>query len=1084
MKKFLLFLSLSLFTLTSQSTHIVGGSLTYEHLGGSSYRINLRLYRAADACDVHVALQNTARVDMYFGSTGAFYQSITVNRIELSLVSPYIDSCAANPACTEIEQGIFTAVVNTMPPIPGGYHLYFETCCRNSAVSNLVNPGGSGPGNGGEGFYCKVPDNTLLLTNSSPQWKQPPPVFICQGFDIDFDHGATDIDGDSLVYSFYTPFSDFDYTDPAPWAITFTAGSPNFVFVGWIPPFSATNPLDVSGATSLTLDPDGTIHGIPPDIGRFAAGVQCSEYRDGVLISSIYRDFQFNVVSCPPPILPVIGESSSCDGDYTVTFSNLSSFGPTTTFLWDFDIASPNLLASDTSNNTTPTHTYPSLYQCYDVMLVTQPHTKCADTAYKNICVDLATADYTAVDSVCINSTVNFTDASSGTPGNPVVSWNWDFDDGGTSVLPSPTHFFGTAGTFNVQLAINTQVGCKDTVIKPFFVQGMPVANAGPDLSSCLNNPTVTLNGSIANAAGGLWVNWSGGVFSPPSPTNLVVDYTPSAAEIAGGGPLYLILTTTGNGMCPSAFDSVTITFVTGPTADAGADISVCRDTTNVQLDGSYTVAGGISWSTTGTGSFVPNNSDTDAVYLPSAADTAAGCIFFYLSTTINANCLPVTDTMQMCFYQPPTMSITANDTICTGQPLLLSAVSSTGSGYWTSIGGDGTYSPDSILTSTTTPTYLPGPGDAIAGNVMFIFVTSNNGGCLAQRDTFNVAVIPSPVPAYTFDQVCFGLPTTFVNTSTAVGGISGYSWLNSGVSFSTTTNPVFTFATEGNQTIGLVVTSNNGCVDTLTQNVIVDYLPNPAFANVTPCLQGGTPFDDNSTVTGSTLTNWDWTFGDGGTSTVQNPNHQYPASGTYSVTLVVTSAQGCIDSLTQSITVLPAPIADFTATPEFQSPFELVNFVDGSSSSVVSWAWDFGDGIGSSTTQNPSYSYDGYGVYIVTLSVIDTNGCVDTTRKEVIIFLPPFVPTGFSPNGTGGNDLLFVFGGVFTELEFKVYNNWGELVYETSDAANCAGHTCAGWDGTYKGAPQPIGVFVWTLRATTPDGTLHEKSGDVTLVR
>lgn len=1076
MKKFLLFLALSFSVFTSEATHVVGGSLTYEHLGGSSYRINLRLYRAADPCDFHVALQTSAQIDVYFAD-GTYYQTVVVNRIELSLVQPYIDSCAANPVCTEIEQGIFTAVVNNMPPIAGGYHLYFETCCRNSAVQNLTAPGASGPGDGGEGFYCKVPDNTLLLTNSSPQWKQPPPVFICQGFDINFDHGATDVDGDSLVYNFYTPFSDYDYTSPLPWNLTFTAGNPNLVTVTFLPGFSASDPLDVGAGPGLTIDADGIIHGIPPDIGRFAAGIVCSEYRDGVLISSIYRDFQFNVVVCPPPILPVIGESSSCDGDYTVTFSNLSSYDATTTFHWDFDIASPNVVSTDTSNATTPTHIYPSLYTCYDVMLITQPYTKCADTAYKNICVDVANADYSAIDSVCIGTSVNFTDASSGTAGNPITNWNWDFGDGGVSILPSPSYTFNTAGTFNVELAINTQVGCKDTVIKPFFVQGLPTANAGPDLSSCLNNPTVTLNGAITNAAGGLWVNWSGGVFSPPSPTNVVVDYTPSAAEIASGGPLYLILTTTGNGMCPSAFDSVQINFVSGPTADAGPDISVCRDTTSVQLSGSFTVAGGISWSTTGSGTFSPSNTDTNAIYFPSAADTVAGCIFFYLNTTLNANCLPVTDTMQMCFYQPPTMTISANDTICTGQPLLLSATSSTGTGYWTTVGGDGVFTPDSLLSATSTPTYVPGSGDASAGGVTLVFITTNNGGCKAQYDSLNVAVIPSPNPVFTFDQVCFGLPTTFVNTSTAVGGIASYNWINSGVSFSTVLNPSVVFATEGNQTIGLIVTSNNGCIDTLSQNVIVNYLPNVAFVNTTPCLQGGTPFDENCTVTGSTVTAWDWSFGDGGTSTAQNPTYQYSASGTYSVTLIATSAQGCIDSLTQTATVLPAPLANFTATPEFQSPFENIDFLDGSTGNVTSWSWDFGDGIGTSTSQNPSYAYNAYGVYTVILAVVDTNGCVDTAFRDVVIFLPPSVPTGFSPNGSNSNDILYVYGGIFTELEFKIYNNWGELIFTSTDQTQ-------GWDGTYKGVPQPIGVFVWTVKATTPDGAKHEKAGDVTLLR
>lgn len=1068
MKKLLLGFALCLFFIQNVgSTHLTGGSLTYEHLGGSSYRIMLRMFRAADNCETHVNCATTATVDVYTGS-GSYLRTISLPLIQSSPISPYIDSCAAYPSCVDLDMCLYAAVRNDMPPIPGGYFIYHETCCRNNAIDNISNPLFSGPCAGGMGFPCYISDNTVLLTNSSPQWKNPPPVFVCQGFDINFDHSASDADGDSLVYSYYTPFSDIDYTVTND--LTFTAGVPNLVNVCWLAGFSAANPL---GGAGLSIGSDGIIHGIPPTIGQFVAGVRCDEYRDGVLIGTIYRDFQFNVVVCPPPTIPVIGESSSCDGDYTVTFSNLSSYDPmNTTFFWDFDLATPG---GDTSNLANPSYTYPSVYQCYDVMLVTQPHTKCADTAYRTICVAEAIADYNSTDSICVNSTILFNDASTSNASNPITQWNWNFDDGGLSLVPSPTHTFNTPGLYDVQLAINTTVGCKDTIIKQIYVQGMPTANAGPDLNSCLNNPTVTLNGAVTNATGGLWVNGVG-TYGPGGSTALTVDYTPDTSEI-NDGVMTLLLTTTGNGLCPTAFDSLQIYFVPGPTADAGADIQVCRDTAYVQLDGGYTVAGGVLWTTTGGGTFTPSATDTNAVYHPVPADTVAGSIFIYLSTTFNANCLAVTDTMVLSFYAPPVINLTADDTICTGQPLVLDATSTTGSGYWSTIGtGDGSFLPDSVLTSTSTPVYIPGSGDATDGNVTFVFVSTNNGGCKAQYDTLDVAVIPSPVPSFTTDQVCFGNPTTFTNTSTAVGGISGYSWIYTGSSFSTATNPTLTFPTEGNQSVSLVVTSNNGCIDTLTQTVVVNYLPDVAFANVTPCLQGGTPFDDNSTVTGSTLASWEWNFGDGGSSTVQNPTHTYPAASTYNVQLIVTSAQGCVDSLTQAIVVLPAPTADFTFDPAYANQFQDVNFTD-NSSPVVAWEWNFGDSTGTSTNQNPTYAYNGSGTYTVFLIVTDTNGCKDTAAREVIVFLPPQVPTGFSPNNTGENNFLFVYGGPFTDLQFNVYNNWGELIFSTTDQSQ-------GWDGTYKGAPQPIGVYVWTLKATTPDGVLHEKAGDVTLLR
>lgn len=1077
MRKLLLGICLTLFCISdSYSTHLTGGTLTYEHLGGSTYRISLRMFRANDPCVTHYIGDNVVPIDLYTG-TGTFIQTLSVPLIDRSPVQPYIDSCAANPPCVDLEILLYSDVI-TLAPNPGGYFLYHEICCRNSAIDNINNPTGSGPGAGGMGFPCYIPDMTLLLTNSSPQWKNPPPTFVCQGFDIDFDHGATDADGDSLAYTFYQPFSDINYTVNND--LTFTAGSPNLVTVNWLAGFSANDPVDVGAGPGLTVSSTGLISGIPPNLGAFVAGIRCNEYRDGVLIGSIYRDFQFNVVSCPPRIEPVIGESSSCDGDYTVTFSNLSSYDASTTFFWDFDLSQPNTSPTDTSNAISPTYTYPAVFQCYDVMLITQPHTKCADTAYRNICVDEATALFNAPDSVCISTIVNFTDASTGSPGNPVISWSYNFDDGSGSVLPSPTHGFPSSGVYDVELAINTSVGCKDTIVRPIYIQGLPTANAGPDVNSCLNNPEVTLNGSIANAGGGLWVNGAGSY--TPSNTSPVTDYLPDTSETVSGTSMYLILTTTGNGLCPAAFDSVQITFVDGPTVDAGPDIQVCRDTSIVPLNGTFTVAGGIVWSTNGSGTFTPSNTNPNASYVPTPADTAAGCITFFLISTFNGNCNPVIDTMELCFYAPPTLVITADDTICTGQPLTLSANTTTGNGYWTTA-GDGTYTPDSLLTPTSTPVYLNGPNDETNGSVQFIFVTTNNGGCQAVRDTLNVDVIPSPVPAFTSDQVCFGQLTSLTNASTAVGGIAGYQWITGGAPFSSAPNPTFIFPLEGPNSVSLVISSNNGCVDTVTQNVLINYLPNVAFNNVTPCLQGGTPFNDASTVTGSTINAWEWSFGDGGNSFVQDPIHTYGSSGTYNVQLIATSAQGCVDSLTQPTVVLPPPVAAFVPDPLFSNPFSNIVFTDGSTP-VVSWEWDFGDSLGTSTQQNPVYAYNSGGVFPVILTVTDTNGCRDTVVVEVTVFLPPFVPSGFSPNNSGTNDLLHVYGGSFDEIDFKVYNNWGELIYQNTDTKHCVDHTCEGWDGTYKGADQPIGVFVWTLRAVTPDKKVHELHGDVTLIR
>ena len=108
---------------------------------------------------------------------------------------------------------------------------------------------------------------------------------------------------------------------------------------------------------------------------------------------------------------------------------------------------------------------------------------------------------------------------------------------------------------------------------------------------------------------------------------------------------------------------------------------------------------------------------------------------------------------------------------------------------------------------------------------------------------------------------------------------------------------------------------------------------------------------------------------------------------------------------------------------------------------------------------------------------VTDVNGCTDTTCQQEIISMPPSVPSGFTPNGDGENDVFFVYGGPFKKLDFKIYNNWGELIFESDKQS-------MGWDGKRKGIDQAIGVYVYTVVGITEDDKEHQLSGDVTLLR
>jgi gliding motility-associated-like protein len=1049
-KLLLLFIIIFFIPFTSFATHIVGGSLTYEQLSGSTYRVTLKLYR--DCKPSSVAFPASVTIEVRSNCGGTSLPDISIPFPGASLVPPNIDTCAVNPGIC-LEEAIYTKVVSGLPPTPGGYDLYFQYCCRNSTLLNIVSPLTAG-----ETWYAHIPDNGVVISNSSPKWVGPPPVFVCQGNNMNINHGATDSDGDSLVYSLYTPYSDQAVTYPG---CVFSTPT-----VTWSSTYGANNPLDPAVPNSLTISPAGILNGVPPMIGQFVAGVRCEEWRNGVKIGEILRDFQFNVVNCPPVAVASFNSSGACNG-LSISFTNTTT-PSANNYFWDFG---DGTTTSDTTSAFSPSYTYPSL-GIYTATLIINYGTPCADTSSQIVNLSFVEAGFSNDAPACQGVSINFTDTSTVDPGSTITNWDWNFGDGFTSTLQNPTHVYGAGSSYNVTLITTTASGCTDTAQQFVNIQGLPIANAGSDTSSCTNNPSINLGGTVLNAGGGQW--YANGTFNP-STFVLNPTYTPSASAISNGADT-LMLVTTSNALCPADTDMVIITFYPGPTVDAGGNISVCKDTVSVPVCAAVTVASGGMWQTMGTGTFISPGS-TCTQYIPSTADTTAGSVVVYITSTGNGNCFASSDTITIFFTPTPYATITSNDSSCASNPFNLSVNISTGSGVW-STSGTGSFVPgDTALNGV----YYPSAADDAAGNVSVYFTSTNNGGCRATYDTINVTLIPSPTAAYSSVSACPTFPVVFTDASTSTGTVTGWNWnFGDGSANSTAQNPTHVYGTGGPYTVSLIATSNNGCVDTITQVVNVYNKPLAAFDANGICLSDGVQFTDSSSVAGSTISSWSWNFGDGSpANTNQNPFHYYPTAGAWNATLIVQSAQGCIDTAANIIGVLPGPGANFSIDDPTANVNQTVQFTDLSTNSPVSWFWDFGDSQldSTSTLQNPSHVYTVGGFYDVCLYVTDANGCVDTTCQTEIVSLPPAVPSGFTPNGDGENDVFYVYGGPFKTLEFRIYNNWGELIYISDKQSE-------GWDGKRKGLDQPIGVYVYTVYAVTEDGKDYQLSGDVTLLR
>ena len=224
----------------------------------------------------------------------------------------------------------------------------------------------------------------------------------------------------------------------------------------------------------------------------------------------------------------------------------------------------------------------------------------------------------------------------------------------------------------------------------------------------------------------------------------------------------------------------------------------------------------------------------------------------------------------------------------------------------------------------------------------------------------------------------------------------TGWLWDFGDGNTSTQQNPTHTYATAGNYTVCLTA-SNSAGSNTFCMTVSVSFAP---IANFTSSDSGGGTiiFTDNSS---NNPTSWVWDFGDGNTSTQQNPTHTYTATGTYTVCLTVTNNAGsntiCMDV---TPTIVTAPVASFSFTGETTGT---VDFTDNSTNSPISWVWDFGDG-NTSTDQNPQHIYAAFGTYNVCLTATNSAGS-NMVCQDVTVTVPPVATYTFITQSSGTVD-------------------------------------------------------------------------------
>jgi gliding motility-associated-like protein len=224
----------------------------------------------------------------------------------------------------------------------------------------------------------------------------------------------------------------------------------------------------------------------------------------------------------------------------------------------------------------------------------------------------------------------------------------------------------------------------------------------------------------------------------------------------------------------------------------------------------------------------------------------------------------------------------------------------------------------------------------------------------------------------------------------------------------------------------------------------------------------------------------YDWLTSDGQRSTAAQPAFIFNTPGTYTIRQTIFNTNSCnlSDFTERTVTVYAPPTAGFLYNPFPSRENEPTRFTSTASADVVEWDWNFGDG-NTSELKNPAHQYIASGLYNVCQIVTNFNGCKDTLCQpvEAIILTLQDLPTAFTPNGDGVNDLFFVRGFGISKMTLRIFNRQGLMIFESKSQNN-------GWDGTYSGKPQPMDAYAWTLDIEYFTGEKLRKNGDVTLIR
>jgi PKD repeat protein len=571
------------------------------------------------------------------------------------------------------------------------------------------------------------------------------------------------------------------------------------------------------------------------------------------------------------------------------------------------------------------------------------------------------TAGFTASPtSGCEPLTVQFTSTSS----TNSATYNWQFPGGtpSSSTAQNPLVVYNSAGTYSVTLTVSNAAGSSTAVQNNYITANPKPVSA---FTSSTAGSTATFANSSTNATS---YTWDFGDMGTSTDQNPVHTY-------AGDGTYTVVLTATGP--CGTNTSTKTVSIGTPPTASFTATPTYgCSPLVVHFTSTSSTNSSGYEWQ------FPGGSPSSSTEQNPTVTYNSSGV---YSVTLTVSNVSGTSSATQSDYIQVagPTFATFASSVL--GSTAFFGVNSSSADSYSWDFGDGGTGTGFDTL-----HTY--------ANDGVYTVVMTATGPCGSIMVTDTVTIATPPTAGFTANMTSGCVPLTVQFTSTSSTNTTGWNWQFPGGSPSSSTqqNPTVTYNTAGVYSVTLTASNATGTASTTQTNYIV-VNPKP-IANFSPSVTGSTvAFTNNST----NATGYNWNFGDGTGSNLAAPQHTYSADGTY--TVVLTATNGCGENtLTQTVVILTAATAGFTANTTAGCGPLTVQFTNLSSANTTSWEWTFPGGTPSSSTEkDPVVVYDVPGTYNVTL-LASTGTTSNTYTQNGFITVYPLPTAGFTPTVNG----------------------------------------------------------------------------------